>query len=254
MRSEPRAEFRANRAPPSPGHQPLGARLVQQRRRVARAFGRRVAELHIAQARGRHRRDLVNATAAAIEVERIDEQAGVVAGRTLDDARALREIADVRPGHRLQVRADPELGRQVAERCQVIDEAGFVGVVSGDKRFGRTEPRAGFQRRTIERDDRVRLQAKDLDVERANAQCLRACAQSPGPSACRRPSDAGPLPRWQAAGADRRSRSRLPRRREPGRGCQFQHRQCRKRNRTRHDPSGITLSRRSSRDRRGTAD
>ena len=84
------------------GHEALGARLEQQALGVGRPRRRRVAQLHVAKPFARRAFDLGRRAAAAIEMDGVDQEAGVGAARRhagcarLARSRARRSTASVR--------------------------------------------------------------------------------------------------------------------------------------------------------------
>jgi hypothetical protein len=77
----------------------------------------------------------------------------------------MSETARIGPRHRLEICADAVFAGEVAERREAIDQAGLVGIVAGDERLAGAEARAAFERCAVVRNDGVRLQPKDFDVE-----------------------------------------------------------------------------------------
>ena len=108
------------------GHQPFRTRLKQQSLQVDRPLGRSVAELRIAKPVPSNSVNFVGPAAAAVEMNRIDEDSTVRASSCGEDPGGLREILDVGPWHRFEVGGNPEFGRQVAERAEAIGKARFV--------------------------------------------------------------------------------------------------------------------------------
>jgi hypothetical protein len=102
-------------------------------------------------------------------MNRIDQHAGIGASCVGDDPRRLLQILDVGPRHRLEVHGQAEWCAKFAQRRKSLRQAGFFGIVAGDKHVPRSEPRARFQRSTIVLDAGVRFEAEDFDVEDCDA-------------------------------------------------------------------------------------
>jgi len=120
--------------------------LAKERLHVARTLRRSVAELRITQAFGRHLGDVRGNVSTAIEVDRIDEHAGVRLAACGDDTFALLQILDLGPWHRLEIEAEPERRAELTERRQSLDRARLDGIVARHEHVLRPETRASLQR------------------------------------------------------------------------------------------------------------
>ena len=125
-------------------------------------------ELRVAKMCARSRRDVADIAAAPIEVDRIDQDAGIVTRGGRDHARALGERFDVGPRHRLEIGGDAVLSGQVAKRGKALGQPGLVRIVARDKRLAGAEASASLERGPVIRNDSIRPQTEHLDVEYAH--------------------------------------------------------------------------------------
>ena len=102
-------------------------------------------------------------------MQRIDQHTRVRLVGNRDQPRALLQVLDVGPRHRLDVHRQPERRAEVAQRGEIRRQPRQIRIVAGDQHVGRAEARAGLEHRDERTHVGVGLEAQDLDVADAHA-------------------------------------------------------------------------------------
>src|SRR6266576_6422275 len=103
--------------------------------------------------------------AAAVEVNRINQNATVVASGCRHDAQALGEVLAIGPRHGLEVDANAVRTREIAKCCEIFGQSHLVGIVTGDQGFASTETRACLERRFVVCDAGVGFEPENFNIE-----------------------------------------------------------------------------------------
>lgn len=150
-------------SPPLTRKLAFAAGLEQQSRHIGRAQRGRIAELHGAEQPGRHCRDVGDSAGAAVEVNRVDDDAAVGATGGGDDASGLCHALGIGPRHRFDIGLEPERQREVAQRTEIVGQTRFVRIIAGNQYVAGIQRRAGFQQRLVSPDVGVRRDCLSAD-------------------------------------------------------------------------------------------
>ena len=82
-----------------------------------------------------------------VEVQRIDQHAGIGLSDLRDNAAGGAHIGDRGPGHEFEIGGQSVLRRALAEFCEAIGKAVQIRIIAGDQDILGAEPRAGLEER-----------------------------------------------------------------------------------------------------------
>ena len=93
-----------------------------------------------------NRGEFADRTLRSVEVQRIDEDAGVGLPGSRDNPAGRRKIGDKGPGPEFEISRQSVLGCGLAKSCEAIRKAIQIGIVSRDQNMFGAEPRTGFEK------------------------------------------------------------------------------------------------------------